>query len=345
MTAGAQTIGGAKTFSSTIGASNFSGSSSGTNTGDITVATFGSTPTANGASLSGQALALQPADGTHPGLLTSGTQTIGGAKTFSAAISASNLSNTNTGDITLAAVGSTPGANGASLSSQVLTLQPADGTNPGLLTSGTQTIGGAKTFSAAISASNLSNTNTGDITVGTFGSTPTANGASLSSQVLTLQPADGTNPGLLTTAAQTLAGAKTFSTGVILPTSGGTGATLNYYETTTHATAFSGAATTGSITIQVERIGNIVCLRIPTMTIAFATPGIFTSGTQLLARFRPAAIWQQPVIIVDNNVPINGRIQMNTGGSMFISASVGGGNFTSGTTGWPSSLFIVYSVV
>src|SRR4029077_15103973 len=66
------------------------------------------------------------------------------------ALAGSNLSGTNTGDITLAAVGSTPSVNGASLAAQMLTLQPADATHPGLLTSGTQTIGGAKTFSSTL---------------------------------------------------------------------------------------------------------------------------------------------------------------------------------------------------
>lgn len=40
---------------------------SGTNTGDVTIAAFGSTPNAFGLSLSGQALNIQPADATHPG--------------------------------------------------------------------------------------------------------------------------------------------------------------------------------------------------------------------------------------------------------------------------------------
>lgn len=57
--------------------------------------------------------------------------------------------------VTLVAVGSSPNANGASLSTQVLTLQPADGTNPGVLTAGTQTIGGAKTFSSTTTVANL----------------------------------------------------------------------------------------------------------------------------------------------------------------------------------------------
>jgi hypothetical protein len=45
-----------------------------------------------------------------------------------------NLTGTNSGDVTLAAVGATPNANGASLSTQVLTLQPFDSTNPGVVT-------------------------------------------------------------------------------------------------------------------------------------------------------------------------------------------------------------------
>jgi hypothetical protein len=51
---------------------------------------------------------------------------------------------------TVGAVGSSPNANGASISSSTLTLQPADATNPGVVTSGTQTIGGTKTFSGQL---------------------------------------------------------------------------------------------------------------------------------------------------------------------------------------------------
>ena len=46
------------------------------------IGTFGSIPTNNGATISGSDLILQPADGTHPGALTAGAQSIGGAKTF-----------------------------------------------------------------------------------------------------------------------------------------------------------------------------------------------------------------------------------------------------------------------
>ncbi len=80
------------------------------------------------------------------------TLTIADGKTLIASDNAT-VSNTNTGDITLASVGSSPAAAGASLSGQVLTLQPADGTNPGVITTGSQTIAGTKTFSSTISGS------------------------------------------------------------------------------------------------------------------------------------------------------------------------------------------------
>lgn len=52
-------------------------------TGVTSVATIGSSPTAAGASISGATLTLQPANGTHGGVLSNTTQTIAGAKTFS----------------------------------------------------------------------------------------------------------------------------------------------------------------------------------------------------------------------------------------------------------------------
>lgn len=60
----------------------FSGSSSGTNTGDISLGNFGSSPNSKGLTLSGQAVNLEPADGSNPGSLSTTTQTIAGTKTF-----------------------------------------------------------------------------------------------------------------------------------------------------------------------------------------------------------------------------------------------------------------------
>jgi hypothetical protein len=51
----------------------------------------------------------------------------------------------------------------------------------------------------------------GVTSIGAISASSTANGASITSGVLNLAPADGTNGGVVTTAAQTFAGAKTFS--------------------------------------------------------------------------------------------------------------------------------------
>lgn len=69
--------------------------------GAITVASVGSTPSAAGASASGTTLTLQPADATHPGVVTTGTQSIAGAKTFTGNVVVEELS-VNDGLITTA---------------------------------------------------------------------------------------------------------------------------------------------------------------------------------------------------------------------------------------------------
>lgn len=56
--------------------------------------------------------------------------------------------------------------------------------------------------------------NTGDVTLTTIGSSPNANGATLTGQVLNLEPADASNGGVVTPIAQTFSGDKTFN-GVI----------------------------------------------------------------------------------------------------------------------------------
>lgn len=57
--------------------------------------------------------------------------------------------------VAMATFGSSPNSSGASINAgtQILTLQPADGSNPGGVSTGTQTFAGAKTFSSAMTAS------------------------------------------------------------------------------------------------------------------------------------------------------------------------------------------------
>jgi hypothetical protein len=83
----------------------------GVNTGDITLATVGSTPASAGASLSGQVLTLQPADGTHAGVVSTASQTFGGAKTFSLGVAAPSMRITDTSIFVAAAIPSGAGTN------------------------------------------------------------------------------------------------------------------------------------------------------------------------------------------------------------------------------------------
>lgn len=91
--------------------------------------------------------------GTSIASANGGTSTANsGTLTFSGTAS---VTGANTGDVAMAAVGASPSANGASISGQTLTLQPADGTHPGVVTTAAQTFAGAKTFSSAPNFSSL----------------------------------------------------------------------------------------------------------------------------------------------------------------------------------------------
>jgi hypothetical protein len=128
------------------------------------------------------------------------------------------LSNHSATGITLAAVGSAPNANGATLSGTTLNLQPADDTHPGVVSTGTQTFAGDKTVDGNLAATNLSGNNTGDVSISGFSATPSAKGLNNSGQAIFMTAADGTRPGGVSTAAQTFAGAKTFANSPVFST-------------------------------------------------------------------------------------------------------------------------------
>lgn len=102
-----------------------------TGDGGVTViGTFDSqAPAANGLVISGVNLYAQSATAAVPGMVNIGTQTFAGAKTFTGAISASNLSGTNTGDVTIST------ANGLSLVGQALSLALSSTSTTGALSS------------------------------------------------------------------------------------------------------------------------------------------------------------------------------------------------------------------
>lgn len=203
------TQGGISTFLKNDGSGGLSWAAGSGGGGVDSVGTINSqTKSADGLVIVGTTIYAQTADASFPGLMSTGTQTIAGAKTFSGAISASNLSGTNTGDVTIGAFGSTPNANGLSLSSQVLNLQPADTTHSGGLSSADW-----NTFNGKQASGNYLTALTGDGTASGPGSA-----------ALTLATVNS-NVGSFTNAFVTV-NAKGLVTAAVSATTTGTGSTV-----------------------------------------------------------------------------------------------------------------------
>lgn len=214
----------------------------------LTAASFGIVPNANGYTLQKDAsgsivrnkLILQPADATNPGGVSTTTQTFAGDKTFNDDVTVQgdlNVNGTltyinttdlevkdkniiiNKGGLTVSTgnAGLTIEGNGA----PVGYAQTSADRNKWELKAPGQA--GVATINPGATGITLDQSSHDPVTLATVGSSPNGNAASLSNQQLTLQPADGTNPGVLTAGTQTIGGAKTFSDPVT--------ATVNYSPT------------------------------------------------------------------------------------------------------------------
>ncbi len=238
------------TFESTDGTVTFTPITNGLNLSaaatELSLSAFGSTPNANGLTLTGTVLNMQPADGTHPGGVSTTTQTFGGAKNF--AISATSPifgvlsggggtaqieypSSATNYNFNLPATAGTSGyfltsAGGATAPMTWTSISGAGGLTTANADSGSATptagaitwAGGSNITTSASGSTVTINVAAGaGLSLGPFGSSPNANGLSLSSGTLTMQPTDGTHPGGVSTTTQTIAGAKTFSTSVSSP--------------------------------------------------------------------------------------------------------------------------------
>jgi hypothetical protein len=135
----------------------------------------------------------------------------------------------------------------------------SSGANPvlGAITSndGSLTVSlGAGTIDLSASPSYLS--------LGAFGSTPNADGLSLASNVLNMQPADGTHPGGVSTSAQTFSGVKTFSSAPIFSTLTGiligNGGSAVSAQTVTQHDVLVGAASNGITSVSPSTAGYVL---------------------------------------------------------------------------------------
>ncbi len=164
-----------------------------------------------------------------------------------------------------------PAANGATAITNVLYNQSADATHPGMMSIGSQSIAGAKTFTGAISASNLSGTNTGDQTItltsdvtgsgtGSFATT-IANSAVTNAKMANMTQgtfkgraaAAGTGAPTDLTGTQATAMLDTFTSGAqgLVPASGGSSTSLFL----TQAGTFASAGTTSPLTTKGDIYG------------------------------------------------------------------------------------------
>lgn len=233
--------------------------------------------------------------------------------------------------VTIAAVGSTPNANGLTLAGQVLNLEPASAAQPGILTTGAQSIAGAKTFTGSISASNLSGSNTGDITLDPVGSTPGANGASLVNQVLTLQPADSLNPGLMSIVSQSFSGDKTFSNNIVI-----TGSTTLNSSLMGPLKAMSGAVSSAPIDLSAEVTAILPLANGGTGLSASGTAGnILTSNGSTWVSAAPAIAALSQVVVntqasygsIGMFVVVYSNIEVNTGTAITYTSDATNGDY------------------
>lgn len=230
----------------------------------VTLASVGSTPNADGATLTGQVLNLEPADSSNPGVVSTGAQNFAGNKTFdddvivSGSIDAQNGIDSTTGTLDIGATattinigntGSVVTITGTTLYENVTDLLIQDKTitindggavasagNAGIEIEENNVItgyaevstdrnswelkapnqAGIVTISPGALGITLDQSSHDPVTLAAVGSTPNANGATLTGQILNLEAADATNPGVVSTNTQTFAGDKTFDDDVIV---------------------------------------------------------------------------------------------------------------------------------
>ena len=202
---GAQTIAGAKTFSSDVTATNFLGNATTATTASNITATSNTTLTSLANLETVGTITTGTWRGTEVDIAKGGTgaTTAAGARTnlglvIGTDVMAANYTTTLTGDVTGAGNGS------------FATTLAASGVNSGTYGSSTA----IPTFTVD-SKGRLTYAGNVGITAGVstlaYSNTGSANGGTISGTALTLTAADASNPGLISTGAQTIAGAKTFS--------------------------------------------------------------------------------------------------------------------------------------
>jgi hypothetical protein len=172
------------------------------------------------------------------------------------------------------------------------------------------------------------NTTSNQIVLGSGGNTSTITTAvPAAARVISIPDAGATANFVLSEGAATINGLKTLGTGIVLPTSGGTGATLDYYETLAHSTNFQGPFTTPIAgTINISRIGNIVTASSNANYSGASNASLaITIATALPARFRPSNNSVYFTIFTDSGstIPTGAIANVSTAGVMTFYSNTG----------------------
>ncbi len=253
-------------------------------------------------------------------VLTEGTQTINGSKTFAVAIRDSALTNQlilgNVTTITLNAP--------APAASRVYTMPDVLANANFIMSEGAQTINGVKTFTSApvfpaLSLTNILLTNvTNQIAMGT-GNLITVNAPTpAASRTYTMPDVLADASFVMTQGNQTIAANKTFSGNILLATTGGTPANLNFYsETTQTPFALTGpfSVSPQNTTVRYVRIGINVTMIFTGFTVA---PGgvasAIVSTTLIPAEYRPVETFREFTSVRNNGDDSVGNMEVNTSG-------------------------------
>jgi len=255
--------------------------------------------------------------------------------TFDPATSAMSLYDTltiqrTTNQIVLGVTNTTTITSTAPAASRVYTIADAGGAASFVMTAGAQTIGGAKTFSTAV----IINPTTNQIVLGTTNTTTITSTAPSASRVYTIDDAGGAASFVMTAGAQTIAGIKTFSTGLAI--SGGSSANNTIYLQTNvfsirgGTSGFSIRSTADGANLEVSDAGAV------TIGPLTGTPNIahvLRSGTTAIASFGHNAITlSQPTTIngstlngthtLDGTMTLNGTITVGSAGTVSTGSNV-----------------------
>ncbi|MCC7401924.1 MAG: hypothetical protein IT214_10620 [Chitinophagaceae bacterium] len=259
----------------------------------ITIGAVGSTPNVNGATIvvdsTSRTIILQPADATHPGIVTAGTQSFGGDKTFEG-------NTTVNGTLTLNNV-----ANNASADS-VLVI------NNGIVEKRQVS---ASAFGNAIRSINGNRDTAQSIVFRNSGTDLTVSTNSADSIFLNVPDAGTGSRGVVTTSAQTFAGGKTFQDSVAASKAILVGASGNANSTVQVSGSFSMAITTVTSNYTLTGTDNTVLANTTSgpLTITLPAPGTFSGRIYTIKKIGTGGI--------DNDLTINPTSGTIDGGSSY----------------------------